>query len=82
MNGIMNYIFGSLRENEIAARTMLKKVKAQTRFNRMLSVAILFMGYRLLICEIERREQRAKTRRLEKEVNDVKKDKESKEWDD
>lgn len=72
MNEIMNYIFGNLKENEIAMRTMAKKMKGQARVNRMLGVFVLFMGYRLVVCEMQRHEQAAKLKRLEKEMDSLK----------
>ena len=72
---IMNYIFGSLNNSEIAIRSIRKSLNKQVRYNRTLSTLALIMTVNMVLLELDRIEQKKRIGKLETIIEEMKRDK-------
>lgn len=72
---VMNYIFGSLSNSEMAIRSIRKSLNKQARYNRKLSTFALIMTVNLVLLELDRVEQKKRIEKLESTIEEMKRDK-------
>lgn len=72
MDEIMNYIFKSLQNTEKALDKVCRVMRNQTKFNKNIRFFAVAVTTNLIIGEVERREQAAKIRKLEREIEELK----------
>lgn len=72
MDEMMNYIFGSIRTSEVAVKNISKALTKQTKINKSFRLFAICVTVNLVISEIERREQSEKIRKMEKEIEELK----------
>lgn len=72
---VMNYIFGSLSNSELAIRSIRKSLNKQARYNRKLSTIALIMTVNLVLLELDRVEQKKRIEKLESTIEEMKRDK-------
>lgn len=72
MGEMMNYIFGSMKSSEIAIKNISRSLANQKAFNRSLKLFAVGVTVNLVISAIERREQAEKIKKMEKEIEELK----------
>ena len=72
---VMNYMFGSLSNSEMAIRSIRKSLNKQARYNRKLSTFALIMTVNLVLLELDRVEQKKRIEKLESTIEEMKRDK-------
>lgn len=72
MGEMMNYIFGSMKSSEIAIKNISRSLANQRVFNKSLKIFAVGVTVNLVISAIDRREQAEKIRKMEKEIEELK----------
>lgn len=72
MDEMMNYIFKSLQNTEKALDKVCRVMRNQTKFNKNMTFFAVAVTTNLIIGEIEKREQAARIRKLESEIEELK----------
>lgn len=72
---IMNYIFRSLHNSDRRLDVISRAIRKQQKFNNCVAVFSVLVTMNFFIGEIERREQAAKIKKLESEIEELKRDK-------
>lgn len=69
MNEMMSYIFGTLQKNEAALTNVAKALKAQSKFNKNLTIFVLAGTVYVYVSERRRKEQEKKIKQLREELD-------------
>ena len=72
---IMNYIFRSLHNSDRRLDVISKAIRKQQKFNNGVAVFSVLVTMNFFIGEIERQERAAKIKKLESEIEELKRDK-------
>lgn len=72
---IMNYIFRSLHNSDRRLDVISKAIRKQQKFNNCVAVFAVLVTMNFFIGEIERQERAAKIKKLESEIEELKRDK-------
>ena len=72
---IMNYIFRSLHKTSDRFAGIPRAIRKQQKFNNCVAVFSVLVTMNFFIGEIERQEQAAKIKKLESEIEELKRDK-------
>lgn len=72
---IMNYIFRSLHNSDRRLDVISKAIRKQQKFNNFVAVFSVLVTMNFFIGEIERQERAAKIKKLESEIEELKRDK-------
>ena len=72
---IMNYIFRSLHNSDRRLDVISKAIRKQQKFNNCVAVFSVLVTMNFFIGEIERQERAAKIKKLESEIEELKRDK-------
>lgn len=72
---IMNYIFRSLHNSDRRLDVISRAIRKQKKFNNCVAVFSVLVTMNFFIGEIERQEQAAKIKKLESEIEELKRDK-------
>lgn len=72
---IMNYIFRSLHNSDGRLDVISRAIRKQQKFNNCVAVFSVLVTMNFFIGEIERQEQAAKIKKLESEIEELKRDK-------
>lgn len=72
---IMNYIFRSLHNSDRRLDVISKAIRKQQKFNNCVVVFSVLVTMNFFIGEIERQERAAKIKKLESEIEELKRDK-------
>lgn len=72
---IMNYIFRSLHNSDRRLDVISRAIRKQQKFNNCVAVFSVLVTMNFFIGEIERQEQAAKIKKLESEIEELKRDK-------
>lgn len=72
---IMNYIFRSLHNSDRRLDVISRAIRKQQKFNNGVAVFSVLVTMNFFIGEIERQERAAKIKKLESEIEELKRDK-------
>ncbi len=72
MDNVMEYIFESLRKNDMKLYNHTRWLNKQHGFNRRVTVFAFVTTANLIVAGIDRRDQAMRIRKLEKEVEELK----------
>lgn len=72
MGETMSYIFRSLQNSERRLDIVSKTIYKQRKFNNSVAFFAVAVTANLIVGEVERREQAAKIRKLESEIEELK----------
>ena len=72
---IMNYIFRSLHNSDRRLDVISRAIRKQQKFSNGVAVFSVLVTMNFFIGEIERQEQAAKIKKLESEIEELKRDK-------
>ena len=72
---IMNYIFRSLHNSDRRLDVISKAIRKQQKFNNCVAVFSVLFTMNFFIGEFERQERAAKIKKLESEIEELKRDK-------
>lgn len=72
MGEVMNYIFRSLQSSERRLDIVSRTIGKQRKFNKSVTFFAVAVTANLMVGEIERREQAVKIKKLEGEIEELK----------
>lgn len=72
MGEVMNYIFRSLQSSERRLDVVSRTIGRQRKFNKSVTFFAVAVTANIIIGEVERREQAVKIKKLESEIEELK----------
>lgn len=72
MGEVMNYIFRSLQSSERRLDIVSRTIGRQRKFNKSVTFFAVAVTANIIIGEVERREQAVKIKKLESEIEELK----------
>lgn len=72
MGEVMNYIFRSLQSSERRVDIISRTIGRQRKFNKSVTFFAVAVTANIIIGEVERREQAVKIKKLESEIEELK----------